>query len=83
MAQCIITSFEDKVAVYFNDIIRQAEIEITDIKRKKLIHKNFKNIDHMVIELNEKTAGYVDVKIQTENETFKKRVFINTKKVRL
>ncbi len=83
MAQCIITSFENKVAVYFNDVIQNAEIEIADMNRQKLIVKNYRNIDYAVVELNDNITGYFHVNIHTENGNFNKRVFINTKKVKL
>lgn len=82
MAQCIITSFDNRIAVYFNDIIRQAEIEITDMKRNVLVNKRYFNADHFILRQDNITNGFVDVRIRTGNEMFKKRIFINNKKVK-
>ncbi len=83
MSQCIITSVDNKVAVYFNDIISQAKVEITGLKKNKPIIKNYYNTDHFIIELDKDISGFVEVTIITGKETLSKKVFINTKKVKL
>ncbi len=80
MAQCIITSFENSVAVYFNDIIPKGELELFDGQRNLLASKKFSDTDYFIIRQDNLPNGFVDAIIRTGTEVFKKRIYIHNNK---
>ncbi len=80
MPNCIITSINSKINIYFDDIVPLVNVKIINGNGFLVLENEYSDTNNVKIDGNEVAGeGFLTVEVKTGDDNFRKRLFYSKK----